>query len=350
MRLSAVWQLARSELRSGTARFVLLAVLAAAGLSAYAFLEGSEARSLAAMLDHERTAGGRGVRAVLERQVDGPACAGLEQTSNVESAVAIRKRGEIRFANLPAIGYDVLEATPGLLGQVHVTGDALGSTGVLLGRGLAERVGAAPGATLMTDHGALLVAGVTEVAWNDPLDAAVISLVPPGGRFDTCQVVMRSSRNDGLALLDLAAPSGRAEVSVLNPDFGTAPDYVALLRQRSTRLMQLLPALLMFCAAFGVTARRGLALSAEAHLGVRRTDILLRLALEVVAAVAAGVVLASPVLIWGWRETPIASFSGWLIGQGATATAWTFLGGLAGLLLASPLVSSRRMLRAFQHR
>jgi len=280
----------------------------------------------------------------------------MNATRGVQWASALKAAGKIVPVSLPGVPYDVVAVTRTLVRAV--TGSDLSpanvNAGVLLPTDVANRLGLHTGDTLVAISGQQLkVAATIRIPWPDEtLRSAVIEVVDEGGEFDKCIVSMASPGVDGSSLAAVAQDSNPDEVIVtgLNPSLGSSISFQGTLDARASRWLIFLPMLFALLAGFGVSWRRRLELSAQAHFGLARTDIA---AISVAEAMICLVGVSSfGLATWALcRLTiPNSSFRTMWDGESAVVLAGAWLGTLVSASATYFVATGGRMLTAFRER
>ncbi|MBW3077790.1 hypothetical protein [Bifidobacterium simiiventris] len=257
---------------------------------------GSDALNVRQLLDGSaayRRAGGDIMIVNAPERIDGAACGNLTSISGVQGAMAIRVTEPVTVLALPDAPYVAYETSS----DPSPILDVEGSRGLIVARGIADRLGLGVGDKLhMRNGGGMTVTGIYD--WpNDgrqPQYASVMFVDTPAsersGMFDSCWVrawPMTASIRDALyaAVADAGTDApGIADVILptnLNPLLSSTPPDSEDYTERPSRFAPLI-ALIVFAAIGAVCVRTRLVeLAMERHFGAGVAQIALHVAATV---------------------------------------------------------------------
>lgn len=306
MKREALWREVHANLRTGTARAGLFALLFALVVSLAAGADLLQIRQLTQAAETWQSVGASISIIRAEGRIDGKTCQRLIDVDGIHAAGALRMKddGELALAQLPAVPVQIAEVTPGFERLLGV--DTGGERGVVLAREAAEPLGiTGVGSVPLRDSGSVEVAGI----YDYPSDGRVsgygyLALAPVASAepFDECWIDVFPHSDVRTSLLYMSVlPSGGGEedavsLSQLNSRLGQAFDGVGMMSRRITRWLPVTAFVAGVGLGFVAAWRRRLELASNLHAGVRRSDQRFILALETAAWVGGGAALALAVV------------------------------------------------------
>ncbi|KFI60949.1 hypothetical protein [Bifidobacterium cuniculi] len=361
MRLRSILSEAMRNIGTGTAHALLLFVLVALSGT---LLGGYEAATVTAQ---EREALTRvqayaDVDTVVGGTVDGAACDALAQDDAAfGQSGALRAGDEVALASTPGKVLQTYEVTPGMLALVAAGtssgAEQVDASGVWVPQDVANDFGLVPGASVMTDHGAMDVAGVYE--WpNDGRDTrfAYTFLVPQSttdGTYHECWAKQwpHAEANSQLLYATLVAGQGQTQAGIMaiNKGFDSHYDAAASYVQRVTRWMPWLG--LVLGVAIGVLAvrRRRLEYAGALHSGQSKGAQLCAIAIEAFVWAGLGALCACALIVSLTQRT--APVDAWAVCATALRTPLAVAAGsVATAVLTGLTIRQSQLFKLFKRR
>lgn len=279
------------NVRSGTARTAWIAVGTAIILLLLVVAESSVVSGLLGSAERFRNSGAATFVIVAAGQVDGEKCDLLAETPNAISSGAVRAAKDLTVNVLPSQPIHLFEATRGFARTLPITQAGKPSLPrgpfVALESSLSATLGATPGTQIATDQGPLTVSG----SFTFPADGrtprlenSAVVITNPLGPFDECWVsywpVPDTART--LLLTALVPTTETIETSTfqLNPTLGASFDGPTKFADRVTRFAPLVAFVACLLTSLVATRRRGLEFALGRHLGIRRSEQVVMVAIE----------------------------------------------------------------------
>lgn len=299
MRLAGAVSEALRNIRSGTTRASVLALVFAAGVVGLASLDLVTVGALQRdSLTFDRAAASTKV-VVGEGLIAGGDCDALAGTQGVRGAGALRPGRPLTLTSAPDDPVPTYAVSPGMERVLAVR--AVGGTGAWLPTSLAELLGVQPGSVLPTQSGPLRVAGLFDHP-EDGRDArlAYAILVPeaPATAFDECWASSWPSVRglDEFLRWTAAVQPGAATpmpIGQLNNALGPIYDPRAAFDARVTRWNWVGAAGLGLLLGYVASRRRRLEYASALHAGQARPAQLLTALLEGLVWVGGGLCVAA---------------------------------------------------------
>lgn len=377
------------NVRSGTTKAVLFAVLAALIGSALIVADATFMQQLSAAATAYQNAGASTYTVVSEKRVDAQACTALAGLPGVQAAGAIRNpQTDLAPAALPSSTIPYFETTVGfgaLLGASKVdTGGLLVSDQVAetLQLSAGDEIPLRTSAKQTTEKAPAKAAQVADVyAYPDDgrvpgfgyavLAEVVVRQADTAGtnatvanasaadatdtvRFDECWVRMwPESPSIRGQLAGVVAPGSKEDppptLSKLNNRFGEEFTGRAQFEDRVTRFAPVAAVVLGAVLGFAALRLRRIHLAAALHSGVRRRDLAIILGLEQVCWVSLSAVILVNVAAWCAFGVPVGD-RGALFSYGLLTAASLILGSFVGAAVAFVSTRERALFRYFKER
>jgi hypothetical protein len=301
VRWDALRREAWRDVVSGTSRATLVALLLALVVLGGQIADLLAVQSVTDRATAFRAAGADVLVLSASGRVDGARCELLADQPDVDAAGALRREADRYAAALPASSIPAYAVTPGFTRVVAP--DAAAGAGVVVSQDHADVLATSPGDDLTLVGGSTTVAAVYPWPQDGRTSGYGYALLEPTSDrapYDSCWVrawPMTTTTEQLLRGVTIAgtpaAGTPATEISQLNSTLGRAFDPSDALVHRVTRWAPLAVLLLTAVIAFGATRLRRLELASARHLGVRRRDQVLVLALESLAWSAPVVLLAA---------------------------------------------------------
>ncbi|MFF3027201.1 hypothetical protein [Microbacterium sp. NPDC057944] len=347
---------AARNLRAGVGASAWIAVILIALLAGAVILPQLALRDADARANAYQAAGAATLVVQAEGRIDGEQCDAFAALPNVVAAGAVRERASgTKLTLLPRTSARYFEATPGLADVLDA--DRNGG-GLLLSSEVSDALGWSPGQSLLLDGTQAPVAGTFRYPDDGRLPAfsfAVIAETMSQGRFDECWITVWPQTDAVESLASLAvvegsggdgAGSGLKLVSA-NSSLGARFD-VGPLAAVWTYAAAVCGVLAAVVALLFVRARR-LELASARHVGVRRSDQLATLLLEVAVLLGLALLIVSPVALYLSLTAGASTTSSlhWYALRGVCAV----LGGVVlGTVLGWASVRESHLFRYFKER
>lgn len=357
MRLREILREAARGVRTGAAGAIASAAIIAMIVVTLLVVDaGARRRAVEHALEY-RAEGGATFVLEARGHIDGEICDGLAAATGVTAAGAVREDPTgIRLSTLPSATVPTFEATPGLFEVIGATGPV--SSGIVLSSEVSTEQSISQGDRLATDVGYVTVAGI----FDYPADgrrtgleySVLVPSISPAAGFDECWITSwpASTATGMLAYESLTGVDEIGEPPVfgrLNESLGSASEPRREYRERPTRWAAGAAFTAGTGVGFAIAGRRRLRFSTALHLGVRRSDLALILAVEWAAQCALVWAVASPFVVWSIRDLscpdalPLAFGALSIVASGLAGT-------LGGLQLALLTASGRKMIRFYGQR
>ena len=367
MRASSVLSEAGRNLRSGTTRALLLAVVHVALIGALAVVDVMSVVGVLRGAQDYREAGAS-VHTLAQRSpdIDGTRCEAVASAAGVTAAGAIRSAGDKRALAIPSTQFTLWEVSPAFLdvlaagpsrATAEVDSDGSAASGIWLSADLAEALGAQAGSTVATTEGDARVAGV--YAWPSDgrdrgLGYAALAPVPAAGSFTACWAETWPPDDALSGLLFTASTAGAdaakdAKLSRVNTTLGQSYDTEALLAGRLTRSAPLVALALGLALGWAATRARRLEIAGALHARIPKAHLLWQHVLETAAWVTAAALIGTAITGWfSIAGNPDPGDVTWLVGLSTIAAG--SLGVVLGSLFAAALSRERHLFRYFKDR
>ncbi|QTB91163.1 hypothetical protein BSD967_01565 [Bifidobacterium saguini] len=310
--------------------------------------------------------------------IDGAACDRLASLDGVEAAGAVRQTDiKLVFATLPSTSVPLYEITPGavevFMRSTTGTGWQYSETqepehaptsqeGVLLSSEAAKPFQAQAGQSLALKDGRKLdVSGIFD--WPDDgrksgFSYVTLTPVPADSStaFSQCWVRAWPQTKNLESLIRLssdgtvsASAAERPQIYKLNTAKGSELDSATVFQSRLTAYVPWIALAAALILGLIATRMRKLEMASALHCGVPKTALLAQIMLETVAWSLAGVLIASPLLVWVWLSNNTAeamALTDTLIRVPVAAT----VGVLCGAFVAVLLTRESHLLKYFKNR
>lgn len=305
----------------------------------------------------------------LEGHINGRQCDALATAPGINAAGAVRRAPSLRLAAMPSVPVNTFEATPGLASLLRlIAASGHGPGGVWIAEDLAAVIGdttlplvtdTGEGRGRWSDDGVAPVAGVFPLpagGQSSPIDYSILVPVAAMEPFDSCWVMLWPESEQTISLLTLTTlPTGQGpqgptpSISQLNTTAGTTFDAPSRLAALPTLPLTIAAVAFAAVLGFGLTNARRLELASSLHAGVRKTSLLIQLAVETAAWLLAATTITVPLAYAaahsGNPDPPWVAFS-----PALRTTVLAVIATLLGALVAGSLVREKHLFRHFKHR
>lgn len=355
MRASAIFSEVWRNIRTGTARSLLLTLVLA---SLMTVLGVADIVSIASLEEKAETFvdSGAAIRTVsLETRIDPRSCDVLSDAETVRASGAIAATAPVTLAALPHGSIPAYSVTPSFASVLALEPEL--AAGVWIPENLAEILHASPGATVQTDTGTLQVSGVFE--WPDDgrdsrLRYAILVPDVTLDRYDECWAAVWPTSEETDVLLRFAGALGGSTdepltLAQVNRNHGSSFDGYEEYLSRITQHAIPVGAVVGFLIAFTSVRLRRLEYAGALHAGQTRAAAAATGLLETVVWCVAAALIASAALLLTARAL---SSTGELTSAatGIRAAAATSGGALVGAATALTLVRESHLFRYFKDR
>ncbi|QTX03535.1 hypothetical protein [Agromyces archimandritae] len=346
----------RRGVASGTARVVLLALMAAVvGIVAVA-ADLATVRQLTAEAAAFHAAGGSTMIIIAPARVDGEACERLTEVPGVEAAGALRPASTLATAVLPSAPLTAYDVTPAF---ARLFDRAAAGAGTFLSADAADALGAGPGAAVATAAGDMPVAAVYDYPSDgrrQGLGWAVLRPVTADTGFDECwarawppQPQLRAMLAGTLMPAAAGPDAENPEYAQLNAAFGAEFTGHERFLARPTAWAPLMAGGVAALIGFAAVRARRLEFASNLHVGATRGTIMVTaLGEAAVWAASAALLVASAVAVLaaGFAPDDVPA----VLGEGMKTPMLVFTGALLGTAASLALVRERHLFAYFKDR
>lgn len=358
MRFAEVRREAMRNLRSGTSRAAILALLTAGLATSLAVLDTNMMNSIIGSAAQFRDRGGSISILTAENSINGRACDALADLDGVRAAGALSESDTpLTLAGIPQNPLTQFTSTPGFATMLPAsTGQQ--APGLLLPDTVANTLGLTVGDPIHTAEGTSALGGT----YSYPDDGrprgmgyAVIAPDSPDRSFDQCWIdayPVTQSTTD-LLYTAIAAnsslPDSGPTLTQHNRTLGTPGQPAEQFTHRMTAFFPLVGGVLgVLLGAIAIWGRR-LEIASALHAGIRRSDQTAILLLEALAWSLAGTATAIPIVAALTQTLTIEDHS--IVVLTALQTpAMTASGVLLGSLVTAVLIREQRLFAYFKSR